>query len=91
MKSLILGIIWLVIAMATIFALGYPTLMMIQDQDFDLLVTYALNIFLGCVIIGIAIFVGVCYLKSFQKEKHERLMICYASWLPPRQAACRKD
>ena len=69
MRSLILGITWLVIAMVAIFVFGYPTLMMIQGQDFDLLVTYALNIFLGCVITGITIFVGIYYLKSFKRER----------------------
>jgi SNF family Na+-dependent transporter len=72
MRSLILGIAWLIIAIVAIFVFGYPTLMMIQDKDFDLLDIYALNIFLGCIIIGIAIFVGIYYLRSFREEMKSR-------------------
>jgi hypothetical protein len=72
MRSLILGILWLIIAIFAIFFFGWPTLMMIQDHDFDLLVAYSLNIFLGCVIIVIATCVGIYYLGSFQEEMKSR-------------------
>jgi hypothetical protein len=68
MNPLLKGILWLIVAIGGTGFFAYPVLMMIADHDYDLIIKFSLNLLLGAIIIGFAIYIGVVNLRAWKRE-----------------------